>query len=467
MSRFVFLIIIGILLAQIPIASAFVEVECYYPGQYAEAGDDVEFELKISNYANSSETYDLKYTVYKAENWTIDFKDNDKTISKVYVPGGSSRDVILSVETSGDADVGEYPIYVRVGGDKLKLTIEITETHKGEKGTLSLKVTNKDGDSIKGAKIDVYKGEEIIDSVKTTVEGKTELELPKGEYMAEISKEGYYSKETDDFKIKIGRTNDLGIISLEQKEYFAEISSKSPSITANVGENPIYMLKIKNSGKTDDTYELDIEGLPEDWYHRYKETKEGKEELSSIFILSGEEKILYLEFVPPYDVETGEYNFTASILSSTEQYELDLSLKLRGSYEISLYSGNKLRYDVNRGDTVTIEMTVSNTGLGGTITNIKPEINAPMGWTARSTPKEVASIKPGESETFIIKIIPPGDIATSDYKVSVNVKSDQLEENEDFRIVIEESSNVPMYGALIIIVVLISLVFMFKKYGRR
>ena len=452
--------------AQIEGVEKRVEIRCDFPAQMIEAGDTATFELTLVSHGDTA-TYSLRWWAYReAKNWDIKFKDGDKEVYKTLLPEGGSKTVTLAVETPGDAKVGESPIHVDIGDGRITLYVKITETHKGEKGTLALTVTDKDGDSIKGATVSVYNKNKFVDYAKTTVEGKIELELGEGEYKAEIVKEGYHAKETEDFKIRIGRKTDIGIISLEQKEFYAEVSSKSPSKTAMVGENPVYQIKIKNSGKADDTYGLDIEGLPEDWYCRYKETKEGKEDISELFIGSGEEKTLYLEFVPPYDVDTGEYNFTSLVQSSTGQYELDLTLKVRGSYKMRLYS-RKLSYEVKRGERASIELTASNAGKGGTITNIKPEISAPEGWTATINPKEVASLKPGESETFTMKITPPGDITPSDYKVTVKIKSDQLEEEEDFRIIVEESSNVALYGVVIIVIVILALAFMFRKYGRR
>jgi len=443
-----------------------VEIRCDFPAQKIEAGDTAIFELLLVNHGKTA-TYSLRWWAYReAKNWDIKFEGGEKEVYKTLLPEGSTKTVTLAVETPGDAKVGESPIHVHIGDGRITLYVKITETHKGEKGTLALTVTDKDGDSIKGATVNVYNGNKFVDYAKTTVEGKIELELEKGEYTAEIVKEGYHAKETEYFKIRIGGTTDTGIISLEQKEFYAEVSSKSPSKTAMVGENPLYQVKIKNSGKADDTYGLDIEGLPEDWYCRCKETEEGKEDISELFVGSGEEKTLYLEFVPPYDVEIGEYNFTSLIQSSTGQYELELTLKVRGSYEMRLYS-RRLSYEVKRGERASIELTASNAGKGGTITNIKPEISAPEGWTATINPKEVTSLKPGESETFTMKITPPGDITPSDYKVTVKIKSDQLEEEEDFRIIVEESSNVALYGTVIIVIVILALAFMFRKYGRR
>ena len=131
-----------------------------------------------------------------------------------------------------------------------------------------------------------------------------------------------------------------------------------------------------------------------------------------------------------------------------------------------LYS-RRLSYEVKRGEKASIELTASNAGKGGTITTIKPEITAPEGWTATIYPKEVASLKPGESERFTMTITPPGDITPSDYKVTVKLKGDQLEEEEDFRIIVEEPSNIAIYGAVIIGTVILALNFMFRKYGRR
>ena len=467
--KFVCIILLSILAFQIPISLASsVDIECDYPGQFAEAGDVVTFEIEITNIGDTENTYNLQYNSYKTDDWKIQFKDGDKSVSKVYIKEGATSIVTLEVETPGDAEVAEYPIYVRVGSGQLKLYVDITKTHKGEEGTLYLTVTDKDGDNIKGATVSVYTidDDELVDQAKTTIDGKIELKLEKGEYEAKITKEGYYAEETEDFKIKIGRPTDIGIISLEQKDFHAEATTKSPSKTATIGENPIYQMNIKNMGKTDDTYKLDLYGLEEGWYYRYKESAQSNEDISEIFVDSGEEKNLYLEFIPPYDVEAGEHTFTVLLESSTDQYEIYLSLKLRGSYQMSLYY-TKLMYEIKKGDTASIELITSNSGLGGTITNVKPEISAPSGWTARLSPKEVASLKPGQSETFIIKITPPGDIETSDYKVTVNVKSDQLEKEEVFRIMVEESSNIPIYGALIIVSVILSLALMFKKYGRR
>jgi len=185
-----------------------------------------------------------------------------------------------------------------------------------------------------------------------------------------------------------------------------------------------------------------------------------------MYIPSGETEIVYLELIPPYDVKTGEYVFTYVITSSIEEYEGTLSVNIQGEYKMALESP-KLAYEVNQGETVEIELEVTNTGDAGSLTNIVLEVEAAEGWIASLEPEKISSLKIGVSATFIIKITPPGDIVPSDYEVTVIVKSDQLEESVLYRITVEKESKTTIYGVIIIVMAIIVLLFMIRKYGRR
>lgn len=454
--------------AQMGVVEKRVEIKCDFPAQMIEAGDTATFELTLVNHGDTA-TYSLRWWAYReAKKWDMKFKDGDKEVYKVMLLEGGTRTVTFAVETPGDAEVGEYPIHVDIGDGHITLYVKITKTHKGERGTLVLTVVDKDGEKVKGATVSVYKSSTLVDQMMTTAEGEVSIELPKGTYKVVIEKAGYKSEEEKNVKIRIGRTTDLGIIPLEKELFFAAISVKSPSKTVMVGKNPVYEFEIKNVGKCDDTYRLTLQGLPDRWYSRYKESAAGTEEISEIFIKAGDAKTVYLEFVPPYNVEIGEYNFTSVIesKSSTKQYEQNLTLKLRGSYDMYVYS-SRYRYEVNKGDTVSFDVSVSNRGIGGSLTNISVEVSAPEGWSADVTPKSVASLKPGDRRTFTIKAVPPADIVASDYKLSVKVKSEQVEKEDEFIIELKEQSNIAIYGVAILVVVILGLWYMFRKYGRR
>ena len=181
-----------------------IEIRCDFPGQMIEAGDTATFELLLVNHGKTA-TYSLRWWAYReAKNWDIKFEDGDKEVYKVLLPADSTKIVTLVVETPGDEKVGESPIHVEIGDGRITLYVKITETHKGEVGTLTLTITDKDGGSIKGAKVSVYKMDNFVDYAKTTVEGKIGLDFEKGEYTAEIVKEGYHAKEIRYWRITRG-----------------------------------------------------------------------------------------------------------------------------------------------------------------------------------------------------------------------------------------------------------------------
>lgn len=437
-----------------------------YTGLVGEAGETFIYKLTVINKTGCDREYDLS-TVQKPKDWEVRFVAEEKRINKIFVPRDESLTLTVEVETTGDSDVGTKSVILSVGDKTQRLYITITETHKGEKGVLTLTVVNKDGNPVKGATIEVYSNNEIVEQGVTTSEGKIQLELAKGEYTAKIEKEGYYTKDIDEFEIKMGKTTDLGIETLNSKPYAVEISIDAPSKTVLLGESPAYRLTIENLGENDDTYSLNIKNLPEEWDYKYKSSLDATEAISQIYIKSGEIETVYLEIIAPYDVEIGDYSFKYLIKSSTgEEYEENLSVEFKGEYKMSLTS-EKLAYEVKQGNTVEIELEVTNTGDAGSLTNIIPEVEAAEGWTASVDPEQVNSLKVGEDQIFVIKITPPGDIVPSDYEVTVKVKSDQLEESEEYRITVKKESKTTIYGIVIILIAIVVLLFMIRKYGRR
>jgi uncharacterized membrane protein len=465
-SLVLFLILIQVAFVSVSGEEEKVELKCDSPGQVVEAGDTASFSFTIKNNYDATKMFTLRYNAPDVPDWDIKFKDGEKEVYKVLLAKGGSKSLKLDVETTGDTKVGEYVINARVGGRSIRFYIYIAETHRGEKGTLELTIMDKEGNTIENALVSAYKGDKLVDQAMTTSEGKLSMELPKGTYKIKITKDGYKGKEVNDIKIRVKRTTDIGSLSIEKEIYFALVSVKTPLKGVMAGEHPNYEIKIKNIGSRDDTYRLTFQDLPEGWYARYKETAESTEEIAGIFIGSGSEKALYLKIITPYDVEIGDYNFSSVILSSAWSHELDLVLKVRGSYDMGVYP-ERYRYEVKKGDTVSFDVLVANEGRGGSFSNIVAEASAPGGWDVIVEPGSISSLKPGDKGTFTLDVTPPGDIVASDYKLVLKIECDQLEQEEEFRITVKESSNIAIYGVLIILVVVVGLWYVYKKYGRR
>lgn len=436
-----------------------------FVGLMGEAGDTLNYTLTITNKTACDNFYELN-SGSKPKGWDVNFSYGGEYLNKLFVQKDKSLTVNVEIDTSGESDVGTTPIPVYVGNRAIVFYVTITASHKGEKGTLTLTTVNDVGNPVKDAQVSVYSGDKVVEQGVTTGEGKVQIKLAEGEYTGKIVRNGYYDEDIDKFKVKLGKITDLGVIVLKAKPYAAEISVDMPSKTVLLGQSAVYALTINNLGTNDDTYALSMKELYEGWDYKFKTASTATEAISTIYIKSRDTTTVYLEIIPPYDVKEGEYKFKPLIKSSTLEYEEELTLICKGQYKMDVYSA-QLAYEMNQGETVKIEVKVTNTGNAGSLTNIVPEIQALEGWTATVTPEKVSSLKVGESQTFVIEITPPGDIVPSDYKVTVNIKCDQLEQSLDFRITINKQSRAIYYGAAIIIVAIVVLFIVFRKYGRR
>lgn len=446
--------------------SSTVTIACDFPGEMIEAGETATFDLTVTNTGDTKTCNLNSWTYFDDTDWKINFVDDDRDVYKMYLPAQESKTIRVVVESPGYARVGEYPIRVGVGDGTIWLYVRITETHSGETGNLELTVVDKEGAVVKGADVAVYNGDEKVEGMLTTAEGKVSIDAPMGVYTVAVTKAGYQSWSRKKVEVRIGQTTDLGIVPLDKDNFYADVKVKSPSLMATVGSTPQYEIVLQNVGRADDTYTLGVEGLPDQWYARFKEAQDATEDVTEAYIQAGDEKTLYLEVIPPYSVDVGEYNFTAVIGSVARSYEENLTLRLRGTYDLQLYSPS-YRSEISPGDTTSFPLTLTNGGTGGTLTDLNINISAPEGWQVKVDTPSVASLGPGEQKKVTMTVIPPADIVAGEYKLIAQVKCDQAEEKDEFRVVVQEQSYIALIGLLVVLGVVGGLWYMFRKYGRR
>lgn len=247
----------------------------------------------------------------------------------------------------------------------------------------------------------------------------------------------------------------------------AEVTTKVMSKIASIGDKIYYDVRIKNLQSKENIYKLGATGLPENWYFRYKEDATSIEEMAEVVIPAAGEKNLLLEIAPPNSVVTGDYNFVAVITTPDgQQISKDLMLRLKSSVDMSMTS-SKLAYSAKPGEAFNIDVYISNTGNGAALTNVGLETTAPEGWIVQVTPNSTNSIKAGQTQTFRVKVTPPGNIVASDYDITIKAKSDQATKEKDYRITITVDSYIPYIGGAIIVMVLAGLFIVYRKYGRR
>ena len=444
-------------------------IQCDTPGKILEAGETVSFDLVVTN--NGPDIYrKLWYETFdgKRLDWKMRFMDDQSEIYMLAINKGISKKITFIIETSSDTPVGDYTVRLHVGDGWYWLYPRVTKTHAGEKGTIELKVVDTEGEKVKGATIELIPEEGISPSTRlmSAADGSVSTLVADGTYTMKIVKPGYEPYEKKDVTIKWGITTKAGTIMLEKSLFAADLVVESPMITTAIGKNPLYEMVIRNIGKNDDTYRLASAGAPDGWYVRFHESGADGSDISEIYLKSGDDRTMDVEAIPPYGVVAGDYNFSISVESSETVYSRNLSVRIRGNYDMTLYA-ERYRYEADKGDSVTFPLTISNGGNAGPLTNVKIGMEAPDGWNAEITPQTVASIQPGEKSIVSVRVIPPENIVASEYKITVKVSSDQTEKSDEFHILVKEQSMVAVSGILVLGLVVGGVYYMFRKYKRR
>jgi uncharacterized membrane protein len=346
----------------------------------------------------------------------------------------------------------------------IKLDFRITETHRGEPGKIKLKVYGKNGQPIYSATVNISRGE-YRTTYQTSETGEVLIELSEGTYTLRISKDGYYEKEIEDVVVKAGKTNDLGTIVLEQKPYGFYLRVYTPKVSATIGAgNPVYRMRIENTGYSEDSYELSVEGLPETFYYKFRE-EGGSEAISEVYLEGGEKKNIYLEILVPPNAKTGSYNFTVFVIGHDTKME-ELQLSLSGEHRLIFDPLRSFMISAEQGSEVEYKAILRNSGTSS-VTNINFTITPPSKWDVEIEPPFIPAIEPYDSHPITMRIHIPSDQIPGEYKIKLTIKSDQTSMEEQIRVIVKEKSSASIIGGAIILLAIVALAFIFKKFGRR
>ncbi len=435
-------------------------IEVYSPvtGIAAEAGDVVKFQLTVESLISGSYPVELKCTT--PEGWKCRFVENGVEVYSIILKAGESRTIELEVETDSSSDVGVYKVVPHFNSySPLELEVKITKTHKGEKGEIKLAVVDRDGRGVASARINAG-GNEFF----TSVDGRATFEIPPGVYTVKISKGGYYDKEIRDVEVKAGKTTDLGTIYLEKMAYYVELAVSNPRLTATLGANPVFEFRIENLGYADDTYRLEVNGLPAGIFPAFR--MDGAT-ISEVFVEGGDSKQVNLELLLSPTAKPGKYEFEVCVLGRYESCK-NLTLSLQGEYRVAFEpEGGRYLFTAEVGEIKNINAVIRNIGRGATLTSVNLSIEAPRDWKVEIHPSIVPAIKPYESVPVRITISVPPDAIPSEYKLKVKIVSDQVERTEEIRVVVRERSYSTIIGIAIVLTALAVVLLIFRKFGRR
>jgi uncharacterized membrane protein len=190
-------------------------------------------------------------------------------------------------------------------------------------------------------------------------------------------------------------------------------------------------------------------------------------QIASIAVEPRASQALSVSVTPPEDVNAGKYDITVTATSASESLPIDLKVTITGNYKIKLDTpSGLLSYDAYAKKETPIVLQISNPG-NTDLTNVTLSAQMPDGWTARFDPSTIDLLQTGSNVQATVYVTPGSDVIAGDYTFSLTAKTSQASSSQDFRVTIKTPTTWGYVGIGIIAVLVIGLILVFRRFGRR
>jgi uncharacterized membrane protein len=244
-----------------------------------------------------------------------------------------------------------------------------------------------------------------------------------------------------------------------------------PSYSDDSGETFNYSCTMEYDGDEKITVNFDLDA-PQGWYPYIQYS--GKQ-VSSIDIGPGTDygpdSVTFSVYLAPMTSEypePGDYNLTVTGTSGDLNFSETLTANVKAKYDFKLTTetGNLATKATSGKENHFTFDVVNNSSVE--ITNVVFNISKPSNWVVSTSPDKITSLGSGQTQQVDLIITPPeGKTVAGDYMITIKASSEKVNDSMDVRVTVETPSIWGWVGIIIIAVVIIGLIVLFMKMGRR
>lgn len=345
--------------------------------------------------------------------------------TKISVPPGESIDYAIDVINNGDALV----------------TLDLSVTNLPRNWNYSLKA---------GAwnvrQVAVLPGEKKSISLRVEVP----FQVNKGNYRISL-----LAGE--------GNSLPLTVNISEQGTYKTEFSTRQANMEGHAASTFNYSADLRNRTAEAQTYALQGE-VPRGWTITFRAN--GKQ-VTSVDVEPNSTVNVTIEVKPAEQVEEGNYAIPVRAVSGSSSGEMKLEAVITGTYKIELTTpAGLLSSDIVAGSEKKIDLVVKNTGTS-ILSDVQLTHAAPVNWEVTFDPKQIGSILAGREAIVTATIKADKKAIPGDYVTNLEARTPEASSKVSFRISVKTPLLWGWIGVLVILAGAGTVLYLFRKYGRR
>lgn len=244
------------------------------------------------------------------------------------------------------------------------------------------------------------------------------------------------------------------------------LTSDFPALRGAASQTFSFDLKLTNDTAQELTFGLEGTG-PDGWDVQAQPSSQAL--AATAVVGAGDTENVKVTVKPAFDADAGQYLISVTATAGDYTAEAQLGVELTGSYAMRMTTQDqRLSTSVTAGSSTSFQVQVVNTGTAD-LQNVVLTNTPPSGWTVTFDTPTIASIPVGGNATANATITPANGAIAGDYIVSLSAKADQVSvpATLQVRTTVETSSIWGIVGIGLIVIVLIGLFLVFRRYGRR
>jgi uncharacterized membrane protein len=339
----------------------------------------------------------------------------------------------------------------------------------GDSATFELTVASPPGDRVgftlnglpEGWEGELRGGGFVVDEVQVDETGFVTLELQvdvpadseEGDYDMSVNAAGGAGSDQLNLSIRVAASVGGDVT----------MTTDFPALRGPADSTYSFDLAIANNTPQEIQFGLSANG-PEGWLTEIKPS--GEAQASTVTVAAGETAQVTVDVDPPDAVAAGDYLITARAEGEGLSAETQLGVQITGSFAIDIATLNEALNVTVRGEQATdLPLVVTNTGtasLAGVVLTATP----PQGWDV-AFDRSTVDLEPEQSVQVTASITPSGDAINGDYVVTFSSSVAEASDSIDVRATVETSAIWGLVGIAVIVVALVGLTMVFRRYGRR
>jgi uncharacterized membrane protein len=273
--------------------------------------------------------------------------------------------------------------------------------------------------------------------------------------------------ETEDRKLSSEATVTVNVEAKVQVQKSKDISINTsyPVLTGPPDAKFEFSLEVENKLDKDTLFNLVGHG-PENWDVNFKPAYEDKF-ISSLRLKANQSQTVAVEVKPFPLAPPGEYPISVRVSSPEAKGEVELKVVLTGTQKLEAGTSNGLlSLNALAGQEANLSIYVKNSG-SAPLNNIRFLSFKPENWTVTFKPEGIDSLGQGDMKQVEVTVKPSAEALVGDYSVVLNVAGEKATKNLELRVTVKASTAWGWIGIGIIVFVMLGLVGLFIRLGRR